>query len=83
MLTASPPTPLQYSWSNWTLAMDQVIGVIRLDANVDNIILLPGLDWSYDYYGAYAQFATGQAGAVGAAAGTHPTSAAPQAPATT
>jgi len=45
----------QYSWSNWTLAMDQVVGVIRLQANVDNIILLPGLDWSYDYLGACAR----------------------------
>jgi len=44
------PDESQYDWAFWSSLVNQSIGVIRGQGN-NNIILVAGLDWNYDYLG--------------------------------
>lgn len=40
----------EYDWAFWTELMGDTIDVVRAAGN-DNVIIVSGMDWGYDYYG--------------------------------
>jgi hypothetical protein len=41
----------EYDWTRWSSLMHEAIKVIRDDVHAQNIVLVSGLDWGYDYLG--------------------------------